>query len=109
MRNKLLLSAATCFLAAGVANAQTTGAGTLALNGTVQASMAVQFHQNTSNGIQMTSGDGSSAAVASLSTVVMYSTPNGLMSGTNFTKTQQSNGFTLTGVFNVLVNVANIT
>ena len=108
MINKLLFAACALLLVGAVANAQTTAGGTLLLSGTLQPSIILQFHQNPSNGIQITGGDGTSAATASLSTVAMYGTPNGLQGSTNFTKTQQSDGFTLTGTFNVEVNAANV-
>jgi hypothetical protein len=106
---KTLISLSAIALFAAAANAQgTTGGGTLQLSGTLQPSIILLFHQNPSNGIQITSGDGSSAAAASLSTVAMYGTANGLLAGTNFTKTQQTDGFTLTGTFNVEVDAANV-
>lgn len=106
---KQSLFAATALLLIGiVANAQTTGGGTLQLSGELQPSIVLVFHQNTSGGIQLTAGDGSSAAAAALTTVSMYGTANGPVGSTNFIKTQQSDGFTLTGTFNVEVDAANV-
>ena len=109
MINKLLFAACAVLLVGSVAYASgpTTG-GTLTLSGTLNPSIVLVFHQNPSNGIQITTGDGSSVAGASLSTVSMYGTANGLIAGVNFTKTQQSDGFTLTGTFNVEVDAANV-
>jgi hypothetical protein len=109
MKQTLTITAAIVMLLTGVAGAQTANNGSLALTGQVDGSIVLSFHQNTSGGITLTAGDGSAAAGASLSTVSMYGTSNGIVAGTNFTKTNQSDGFTLSGPFDVQVDKANIT
>lgn len=105
---KVLISAAAALLLATAASAQTTASGAITFDGTLQGSIQLIFHQNPSNGIQIQTGDGTSAATAALGTVSMYGTPNGLIGTTNFTKTVQSDGFTLAGTFNVEVDEANL-
>ena len=85
--------------------------GSLALTGEVDASVAMIFHQHTlGGGISLDTGDGSGTATSSLSTVSKYGTPDGQSAdGGNWTKTTQSDGFTLTGVVDVSVFKTNIT
>jgi hypothetical protein len=93
-----------------VANAQTVNnGGSLALTGTVEGSILFIFHQDNSGGVTINTGDGTSAAAASLSTVSMFGTADGIVGGTNFTKTKVSGGFTLSGTYKVEVDKANVT
>lgn len=109
MKKTIILAAAMAMSFAGAGKASGQGAnGTLALTGEVDASLILTFHQNTSQGITINSGDGTATAGASLSTISMYGTADGLVSGTNFTKSKQSDGFTLTGVFDYQVDKANV-
>ena len=101
------LAVVTLFTAA--AGAQTSNNGSLALSGEVEGSIVLSFHQHTSGGITLNSGDGTAAAGSALSTVSMYGTSDGIVSGTNFVKSSQSDGFTLTGPFDVQVDKANVT
>lgn len=110
MKKKQILIAAMALSFAAVANASGQGAnGTLSLTGEVDASLVLAFHQDTSGGITINNGDGTATAASSLSTVSMYGTANGVVAGTNFTKTTQSDGFTLTGIFDYQVDKANVT
>ena len=109
MNRTIILGAAMALSFAAIAGAAGQGAnGTLALTGEVDASLILTFHQNTSNGITINTGDGTATATSSLSTVSMYGTADGVVAGTNFTKTKQADGFTLTGVFDYQVDKANV-
>lgn len=109
MKKTLTLMAAIVMLFTAVAGADTLNNGSLALTGQVDGSIVLSFHQHTSGGITLNSGDGTAVAGASLSTVSMYGTTDGIVAGTNFVKSSQSDGFTLTGPFDVQVDKANIT
>jgi hypothetical protein len=110
MTKPLVLTAATMLLFGAAARAAGPSAdGSLALTGEVDASVAMIFHQHTlGGGISLDTGDGSGTATSSLSTVSKYGTPDGQSAdGGNWTKTTQSDGFTLTGVVDVQVFKAN--
>lgn len=109
MRNTLILAAAGILCLGTVANAQVVNAGgSLALTGTVEGSILLTFHQNTSGGITL-GGDGTSSASAALTTVSMYGTPDGVFAaGANFVKSSTPGaGFTMSGTYNVKVDQAN--
>ena len=110
MKNKLVLTAAMVLVFGAVARASgpSPANGTLALTGEVDASVVLAFHQDTSGGITLNAGDGTAIATSSLSTLSMYGTANGIVAGTNFTKSNQADGFTLTGVFDYQVDKANV-
>ena len=108
MKRNLFLAFVIVTLFTAVAGAQTSSNGTLALTGDVQGSITMSFHQHTDGGFTLTSGDGTGVAGTSLSTVSMYGTPTGIVAGTNFVKTNQADGFTLTGPVDVQVDKANI-
>lgn len=109
MKKISILAAATVLLAGTAAYAANPATGTLSVTGAVNASLIFTFHQDTSGGFNIMTGDGTAIASASLATVSMYGTADGLVSGSNFTKTTQSDGFTLTGKFDYQVDKANIT
>ena len=108
MKKNRILAAAVVLVLGAAAHATSPANGSLAVTGKVDASVSLTFHQDTNGGFNITSGDGSSIAGASLSTVSMYGTADGLISGANFTKTTQSDGFTLTGKFDYQVDKANL-
>src|SRR5689334_13832584 len=102
MKQNLVLSAAILLSFGVFANAETGTSGTLVLSGQVDASVTLTFHQHIAGGgFTIQAGDGSGAASASLSTVSMYGTPDGVVGGTNFTKATQANSFSLAGTFDV--------
>jgi hypothetical protein len=111
MKKGIILAAAMVlgFDAAARADSLTSG-GTLQLSGEVDASIVMKFHQHISGGgFSITDGDGTSAATTDMTTTSMYSTPDGPIADANFTKTTQSDGYTLTGTFDYQVDVANQT
>ena len=109
MKRLLLPMTMIVTLFTAVAGAQTTNNGSLALTGEVQGSITMSFHQHTDGGFTLNSGDGTGTAAASLSTVSMYGTADGIVAGTNFVKSSQANGFTLTGPVDIQVDKANVT
>ncbi|MGJ5815260.1 hypothetical protein [Paludibaculum fermentans] len=109
MKKTLAMAATIVMMLTATAGAQTTNNGSLALTGQVDGSIVLSFHQNTSGGFTLSSGDGTAAAGASLSTVSMYGTGEGPVAGSNFVKSNQSDGFTLSGPMDVQVDKANIT
>lgn len=110
MKRIQIFIAAMALSFAAVAKASGPGAnGTLALTGEVDASLVLEFHQNIQGtGFTINTGDGTAIAGASLSTVSKYGTADGVIDETNFTKTTQTDGFTLTGKFDYQVNKANL-
>jgi len=109
MIKQLLFAAAGTLLVGAVAFAQTTGAGTLQLSGTLNPSIALIFHAIPSTGIVFTAGDATGTASAGIGTVSMYGTANGSLLASGFTKAVQSTtGFTLTGTLNIEVDGANL-
>ncbi|QOY86570.1 hypothetical protein [Paludibaculum fermentans] len=109
MKKTLAMAATIVMMLTATAGAQTANTGSLALTGQVDGSIILSFHQNTSGGFTLTSGDGTAAAGANLSTVSMYGTATGIVAGSNFVKTNQVDGFTLSGPMDVQVDKANIT
>ena len=111
MKKNSVLIAAMVLSCAAVASASGLAAnGSLALTGEVDGSLVLAFHQNVQGtGFTINTGDGTATAGASLATVSKYGTADGVIDESNFTKTTQSDGFTLTGKFDYQVDKANIT
>jgi hypothetical protein len=110
MKKSSVLRAAMVLAFGAAANAAgPSNGGTLAVSGEVDASIAMIFHQHTlGGGISLDTGDGSGTATSSLTAVSMYGTADGqIQTGGNWTKSTQSDGFTLTGVVDVQVFKAN--
>ncbi|HEV3329889.1 MAG TPA: hypothetical protein VG096_02840 [Bryobacteraceae bacterium] len=112
MKRSFISTAAMVLAFGAVANASGPGTnGSLAVTGEVDASVGMFFHQHTlGGGITLDTGDGSANPTASLAEVSKFGTPDGvILDGGNFTKSTQSDGFTLTGVVDVQVFKANST
>ena len=109
MKRASLIAAAMGLALGAVASAANPASGSLALTGEVDASVTMLFHQHTlGGGISLDTGDGTGTATTSLTTVSKYGTPDGqMLDGGNFTKSTQSDGFTMTGVVDIQVFKAN--
>jgi hypothetical protein len=105
MINKLLFAAGALLLVGAVANASgPSGGGTLQLSGEVDASISIAITQDEAG---VTLGGSTSAATAGLPITSMYGTADGLVSAGWTKSTQAGTSYTLAGVFDYTVNVAN--